>query len=147
MEEYDPKKFVVSDPDSEDEEAAEVKALGETHLVSNCECVKIHDFDQCVLRTFPVLLLDQSTLLSAGQDRCTSDHYSDIFRDANNWDNLPNNSKRWCCYFWYSINVFHVRGRCEKLPTCVTEAVRYQYPNDHGERYTGFKSKASRYYG
>jgi len=147
MEEFDPKKFVVNqEVNSDEEEAAEIHALGQTENEPDCECVKIHDFEACVLRTFPVLLLNQDDLFSVGQDRCTRDEYSDVFNEANGWNNLPNNSKRWCCYFWYSTNAFHVRGKCSKLPKCVTNAIRFQYPDAH-RRYTGFKTKESRYYG
>jgi hypothetical protein len=141
MDEFDPKKFIRDDSS---EEYVRYPDDGLGPFRPNCECVQQYQLTHCALQTVPVWTMDGEALLTAGQGRCYADEYNAIFREAECWDDLPNNSKRWCCYFWYATNIFSLRGQCQKLPDCVVYEIRKTYPNEKGRKYTGFKSKEER---
>jgi len=67
--------------------------------------------------------------------------FDDNDRIADSFDELPPSKKRWCMCWWYSLNVFQVRGYCnqKRLPDCFVEMIRKQYPNKKGDFFTGYK--------
>lgn len=95
----------------------------------NCQCSTEYDFTKCVLDACGVPSLDFEYLLTVGKERCVADGHREIFRAAETWDDLPNNSKRWCCYFWYNVNVFQLRGcKSNEIPACVVSSIRGYFP-------------------
>jgi hypothetical protein len=50
--------------------------------------------------------------------------------------------KRWCFYWWYSLNVCGWKGR-DRLPACIIAHVRSAYPNPKNVPYLGYKKSCS----
>ena len=142
MTEWDPKKWLrqIDAVDSEEESYPD-DGLGPFRTV--CECQTVHQFEKCIMHVNPVHMLCHEALFWAGRNRCVR-QYHDQFESAEDWEGLPNNCKRWCCYFWYAVNIFQIRGECKELPPCVVRKIRDAYPNAHGRNYVGYKSKEER---
>lgn len=53
---------------------------------------------------------------------------------------VDNEAKRFRLYYWWSTNVFGVRGRYNRkpLPCCVVYNIRTAFPNPRGKAYVGF---------
>lgn len=142
IDEFDPKKYLraVDGADSDDDKSTPSCGFSP----GDCECRKLHDLAECALVQVPLCDLDFDLLLMQGRDGCSVQSFKDTFDEADSWEDLPNNCKRWSCYTWYALNIFQLRGKCEKLPSCVQNDVRRMFPNPHGRRYVGFRSKEER---
>jgi hypothetical protein len=127
------KQHVVESSESENEEDD-----------GQCKCEKHFEFKQCNLRQYPIANIFKSSLMESCSHRCTSKEQTTLLAEAKSWDILPNNTKRWCLYFWYAYNVLQIRGCCLPLPHCVETAIKNEYPNPVGVGYTGYKSRAER---
>ena len=122
----------VEEPESEDTDDEDVFC---------CKCVKHFDLEFCAMMQFPIESIDKVALMISCEARCTSGYR---FSSYKTWEDLPNNSKRWTLYWWYSVNIFQMRQLCGPLPHCVEVAIKAEYPNDHGVKYIGFKSTEER---
>jgi len=104
----------------------------------DCDCVKKFGYVTCMKDTYPVERLSVTDLYEQVYKRLHG-HVS-----ASSFDGMEPNHKRWCFYWWYAINMFHVRGRAEPLPTCFCNYVKGKYPNKEGKPYVGFKTTDQR---
>jgi hypothetical protein len=103
----------------------------------SCKCVRSFGYAICINFCYPVSKVDTYELFAQVTDRIGEQSL-----DAATFDDLPMSKKRWCFYWWYAVNMFHLSKGCEKLPDCFLAAVRKKY--DDGKPHTGFKSKAQR---
>ena len=103
-----------------------------------CNCKTRFGIGVCVCSQFPIATIHQERQ-SIFDDACT--RFDDDARIAETFDELPPSKKRWCMYWWYSINIFQVRGYCnrKRLPDCFVDMIRKQYPNIKGDFFTGYK--------
>lgn len=127
MKELNPKKFKPTNSWDSDEE------YFDGNFPCTCQCAKTFGFTDCVLEAFPVFHLDFEYLLHVGKRRCMSDGHSRSFLEATSWDDLPSISKHWCCYFWYTTNIFHLCGQSTEsteLPDCIVGEIRRWFPSE-----------------
>ena len=109
-----------------------------------CRCVSATSASISVILTSE----NDSDLRKSSNRKGNEDHR--WFRPGSKWPDVPNISKRWTLYWWYSVNIFQMRQECGPLPRCVEIAIKNEYPNRHGVKYIGFipteerKNKRSR---
>lgn len=126
-----------SDEDTSDEEAC-VGIVGspvakKAKLPCNCT-QKPYRLKYCVLRLYPLDSTDEDQLFEMASDRLGG------ATSADDWNGLFNNHKRWCYYWFYAVNIFHVTTGTEQLPNCLVDAVRELYPQP-GSAYVGYKGR------
>lgn len=102
-----------------------------------CECVSKFGYAICINLGYPLTKVDTTELFLQVTDRIGEHGLL-----ASTFDDLPAGKKRWCFYWWYAVNLFHLSKGCQQLPKCFVSAVRKAY--DDGKPFTGFKSKEQR---
>lgn len=75
-----------------------------------CTCDD-HGHMVCVLQTFPLKDVDVDDLFNQVEDRMK-------IMAAVSFESLTSTHQRWAFYWWYAINVFHIRGMRKPLPSC-----------------------------
>lgn len=103
-----------------------------------CECITRHDYHQCVVVGYPLSKCDTELLFEMARDRVGDDHLV-----APCFQELPASKQRWCYYWWYAVNIFHLKSKARKLPSCFVNEVRNKYGEEDG-RFTGFRSTQER---
>jgi hypothetical protein len=100
----------------------------------NCKCMSPpYSLTKCVLVAKPIVELDEQELYHACKCRLGEES------DGMQFQNLSSSHKRWCYYWYYAVNVFHIGSGCsQELPTCFVDAIRNEYPDVKG-KYTGYK--------
>ena len=94
---------------------------------------------QCVLNGYPLSKVCRKQLYDLVNDRFERMGEP----SAGSFDEMQPNHKRWCLYWFYSVNIFNHKGnKRQKLPNCFVERVRAMYPDAIGSCYTGFKAQA-----
>ena len=98
-----------------------------------CDCARV-GLTECVLGVLPLEELDIVLLFNSVEDHLTDSVTSDTF------DGLSSSHKRWCFYWWYSVNIFKIKDGRKKLPACFLSAVRELYANEEESKpfITGF---------
>ena len=98
-----------------------------------CSCHK-HGIMDCVLDVYPLHAMDEDVLYEQINHRLMGKVYCEWFYS------LSPSHKRWAYYWWYSVNIFHVKSGRKELPACFLYAVRQLYPNtEKADDFTGFK--------
>lgn len=107
-------------------------------LGKTCDCITKHGYLTCIVDMFPLSNMDWPDLYDQVVDRLDRNVRGASFED------FPPRHKRWALYWWYAINIFHIKGRASPLPDCFTDAVRKRFPNSNSEGYVGFRSTEDR---
>ena len=105
----------------------------------SCKCQYEYDLENCVLETYPLSKVCRMELYEQVKERLGE-------VESDSFDDLSARHKRWCVYWFYSVNVLFGNNKKKirrKLPDCFVEYVRGYYPEPAGETYTGFKEKGS----
>jgi len=101
-----------------------------------CSTGGIH-LKQCIVQSLPPLTRNLATIAE----------FCPMYEEEHNGvANMPNDTKRWLLYYWYSTEFYKIRGagNRKELPACLVEAIRKAFPALPGKGYAGFKSKSSR---
>ena len=111
-------------------------------LASNPCCCRNSPFyfQSCILHSHPLQDCDMEEIFhSEVKGKLKGRVCSDTF------DGLSSSHKRWCYYWYYAVNFFHLGGGdAEVLPKdCFVKAVRSIHPDPAG-KYTGHKSSEER---
>ena len=112
-----------------------------------CDCVKIHGYEQCLLIQYPLELIHPNSVLETMHRQIPGDPQCLQFRQ------LTNDHKRWVVGWWYSVNFFgsvtHL-PQSEAVPSCVSEHLVALWPQEKGEGPTAIEMssqpKIDRYY-
>jgi hypothetical protein len=105
-----------------------------------CECESKFGYSLCVQYSFPLKTINTFDLFDQIEERIGSHSLL-----APTFDELPPGKKRWAMYWWYAVNIFHMRSKAEKLPSCFVASVRSAYPDvDSNASFTGFLTAAQR---
>ena len=101
-----------------------------------CQCLNSpFCLEKCVLIAKPLISIDEDDLYFAVLCRLGQEV------EGNEWQNLSLTHKRWCYYWYYAVNVFHMgTGDNNELPACFVAEVRSLYPDPKG-KYTGYKKR------
>jgi hypothetical protein len=106
----------------------------------NCNCVQLpYHFTNCILESIPLSGVDMEEVFHAEvKTRLKGRVHATKFSD------LSSSHKRWCFYWYYAVNYFHLGGHdATELPSCFVTAVRNKHPDEEGH-YKGFLSKERR---
>jgi hypothetical protein len=85
------------------------------------------------LETYPFSRVCKIDLYSQVAERVGSDNL-----DATEFDKFSPNHKRWCLYWYYSVNIFMHGSKRRPLPPCFVSAVHDLHPDPAGVCYTGY---------
>lgn len=103
-----------------------------------CECVTQFDYHQCVVTGYPLSKCETESLFEMARD-----HVGDDNLVAGCFEELPASKQRWCFYWWYAVNIFHLKSKARKLPSCFINEVRNRFGEEDGN-FTGFRSTQER---
>jgi hypothetical protein len=106
----------------------------------NCNCVQLpYHFSDCILDSVPLSGVNMEEVFHAEVKSRLKGRVH-----ATNFNELSASHKRWCFYWYYAVNYFHLGGQdAIELPSCFVKAVRNQHPDEDGH-YKGFLSKERR---
>ena len=104
-----------------------------------CECSSKYGYVGCVVCTYHFSKVDTEDLFEQVRDRIGDENLV-----ASSFDGLPANKKRWCFYWWYAVNIFHLKGKAQELPKCFVKAVRGHFKDPVNVKPTGFRSSDER---
>ena len=107
--------------------------------VTVCECSREpFCFQSCITEREPLSGIDLQALFDQVHRKLQGRVKVVTFKE------LTASQKRWCHYWYYAVNYFHLGG-CEsqELPSCFVTSVREQYPDSNGQ-YTGFRTREER---
>lgn len=103
-----------------------------------CDCCEVWYHTRCILKDMPVDHVDKASLVKELHS------HTKINLDCDEWEPLPNKSKRICLYWFYACHVFHSQGdEARELPKCLMDNIRSLFPEVNG-KYVGFKSTSER---
>lgn len=103
-----------------------------------CDCITEFDYHQCVVTLYPLVKCDTEQLFSMARER-VGDHNL----VAASFEEMPASKQRWCYYWWYAVNIFHLKSKACKLPSCFVNEVRNKFGEEDG-KFTGFRSAQDR---
>ena len=107
---------------------------------AHCACNEApYCFSSCILDSVPLSDIDMEEVFHSEVKKRLKGNVS-----ARSFSQLSGSHKRWCFYWYYAVNYFHLGGHdAEELPACLVAAVRLNYPDPVG-KYTGFMTKEAR---
>lgn len=97
-------------------------------------CSNGFEFDVCVTEAFPISDIDLEEIAQ------------DCWFVTKKVKKMLPNEKRNVLYWWFMVNVYHVRGRNKRKhpPLCLIKAIRTAFPNEDGVPYIDFRRSPSR---
>ena len=104
-----------------------------------CECAnEPFCFQTCITEQEPISGIDLRVLFDQVYSKLKGRLKVVYFAE------LSASQKRWCFYWYYAVNYFHIGG-CElqKLPNCFVSCVRASFPDPEGQ-YTGYRTQEER---
>lgn len=117
--------------------AREEKRVPGSAKPKECDCQTRFCLDRCVKVSYSLDNFDTADLYDSVKVRLGGKV------DADTWDGLHPQKKRWCFYWWYAVNIYHC-STAQELPVCLVDYVRETYPNPDGESFVGHKSAEKR---
>jgi hypothetical protein len=106
----------------------------------NCGCVRLpYHFSSCMVESIPLSQVNINEVFHSEVKKRLKGRVH-----ATSFDGLSSSHKRWCYYWYYAVNFFHLGGQdANELPECFVSAVRKAYPDAAGH-YKGFMSRDQR---
>ena len=103
-----------------------------------CQCKQMCGIAVCICVQFPISTIHYSREIIFDE---ASERLYDGDSVAYSFNDLTPSKKRWCMFWWYSVNIFQVLGYLDRkrLPGCVVDMVRRKYPNKKRDFFTGYK--------
>lgn len=127
------KRSKLSNGTEEDEKASESE-----NEDPRCECIAGFDYQQCVVVGYPLRECETEQLFEMARDRVGDDNLL-----AACFEDLPASKQRWCFHWWCAVNVFHLKSKARKLPSCFVNEVRNKC-GEEDDKFTGFRSSQDR---
>jgi len=98
----------------------------------HCQCEQ-HGFHQCIVKQQPAYDLDCELVFQQAVSRLPDED-----REAESFAELSPSKKRWCFYWWYSVNLLHYKTRTPP-PECLKNHLREVFKNQPGVPHVGYK--------
>ena len=101
-----------------------------------CSCFADFGIVPCVCEQYPTAMAHQQrSYIFEMVGKFLPDYYL-----VPSFDHLPPSKQRGCMLWYYSIQIFQIKGPNQKsLPTCFLDQIRTRYPNPKHDFFLGFK--------